>query len=90
MKQKGFSVIAQQELLRMQDQCLSGGENELALEKERLIALSNKRTKNWKDTIENKKKMKDQSRFERFEKEEKKRRDIDKEEYEYQQKVRQE
>jgi len=42
-----------------------------------LIELSNKRTRNWKDTIENKKIMKDVGRFEKFEREEKNRREID-------------
>jgi len=68
----------------MEDLCADRTNNDQALEKQRLIELSNKRTRNWKDTIENKKRMKDVGRFEKFEKEEKKRREVDRHEKEYQ------
>ena len=72
----------------MEDLCSDKVNNDQVLEKQRLIELSNKRTRNWKDTIENKKIMKDVGRFEKFEREEKNRREIDRQEKEYQQKVR--
>ena len=83
MKQKGLCVISQSDLQRMEDLCGNTVNNDQGIEKQRLIELSNKRTRNWKDTIENKKRMKDQGRFYKFEREEKKRREIDRKEEEY-------
>jgi hypothetical protein len=78
MRTNTFAVIAQHDLVRMQELCKTETNlDELKKRERELKELSERRTANWVDTIENKRKMKEDARFEKFKKEELERRRID-------------
>ena len=67
--------------MRMQENCKTEANLDEIKKREReLKELSERRTANWVDTIENKRKMKEDARFDKFKKEEQERRRIDQEE----------
>ncbi len=67
--------------MRMQENCKTEANLDEIKKREReLKELSERSTANWVDTIENKRKMKEDARFDKFKKEEQERRRIDQEE----------